>query len=148
MSDSEENDLLYVCSLIEYTARVTCNRRSDVVKMMGKKELAWQLEFVDVSHCLPFEQTADELIDKFDIQKGSFDSIGECKYDVPSYIAIGGLYRRLITQVMDSIDDVVDVMYEVFCSFISDEVSNFNSSLYYNNPDYIKHSYLSGRLLP
>ncbi|WP_125005709.1 DUF3990 domain-containing protein [Clostridium tagluense] len=35
----------------------------------------------------------------------------------------------------------------VFQSFISDEISDFNISVYYSNPEYLKYSYLEGKLL-
>lgn len=31
--------------------------------------------------------------------------------------------------------------------FITDEISDFNSSVYYTNPDYLRCSYLSGEML-
>jgi len=34
MSEKEENDLFYVCSLIEHVGRKTKNRRGDVVAAM------------------------------------------------------------------------------------------------------------------
>ena len=36
---------------------------------------------------------------------------------------------------------------KVYSSFISEEISNFNSNVYYSNPDYIKCSYEAGMLL-
>ena len=44
-------------------------------------------------------------------------------------------------------DDVEQAMIDVFTSFICDEISDFNSNVYYSNPDYIRCSYLDGRLL-
>ena len=35
----------------------------------------------------------------------------------------------------------------IFCSFISDEISNFSTDLYYQNPSYLECSYKEGRLL-
>ena len=32
-------------------------------------------------------------------------------------------------------------LINIFNSFISDEISNFNSDLYYQNPDYLEWSY-------
>ena len=43
--------------------------------------------------------------------------------------------------------NVIDVIYSVFESFISDEISDFNSSVYYSNPEYLKYSYLEGKLV-
>lgn len=37
--NKKENDLFYTCSLIEYIARQTYNKRVDVVEALGKKKL-------------------------------------------------------------------------------------------------------------
>ena len=147
MRSDEENDILYVCALIEYTGRLTKNKNAELVKFLGKDELAWQLEFADVSHCMPFEETSTELIEKFNITEGMFDSEGMCDYEIPSFIAIAGVYSRLIVNLDPSFSKTVDTIYEVFTSFISDEISNFNTSTFYENPSFIYHSYLKGELL-
>ena len=36
---------------------------------------------------------------------------------------------------------------DVLSSFITDEISDFNSSVYYTNPDYLRCSYLEGKML-
>lgn len=147
MNDKEKNDLFYVCSLIEFIGRKTKNRRSTIVDILGKKELKRQLEIAEVNHCLSFEQVSDEIIEYFNIKDGDFDSIGMCKYTVPSIQAIGKEYQRLIMDVINKDSEVVTVMYDVFKSFISDEISDFNSSVYYSSPQYLKYSYLEGKLL-
>ena len=147
MNDTQKNNLFYVCSLIEFIGRKTKNRRATIVKILGKKELFRQLEIADVNHCLSFEQVSDEIIEYFNIQEGDFDSVGICKYNVPSFQAIGKEYQRLIIDVRSEQDDIVDVLYEVFQSFISGEISDFNSSVYYSTPEYLKYSYLDGKLL-
>jgi len=148
MRTKEQNDLLYVSALIEYTGRKMKLRNADLVKIMGKKELAWQLEYADVSHCMSFEETSDELIEKFNILTGDFDSEGMSEYEPPHYIAIAGVYSRLIDKLITSYEEeAVDIMYKVFTSFISDEISNFNTSTFYENPSFIYHSYLKGELL-
>lgn len=147
MNDTEKDNLFYVCSLIEFIGRKTKNRRGNIVKILGKKELSRQLELADVNHCLSFEQVSDELIEYFNIQEGDFDSVGLCKYSVPSFQAIGKAYQRLIIDVSSEQDKIVDVLYDIFQSFISEEISDFNSSVYYSSPEYLKHSYLEGKLL-
>ena len=147
MNDTQKNNLFYVCSLIEFIGRKTKNRRATIVKILGKKELNRQLELADVNHCLSFEQVSDEIIEYFNIQEGDFDSVGLCKYNVPSFQAIGKEYQRLIIDVRSEQDNIVDVLYEVFQSFISDEISDFNSSVYYSTLEYLKYSYLEGKLL-
>ncbi|WP_330671552.1 hypothetical protein [Anaeromicrobium sp.] len=68
MSEEEKNDLVYVCSLIEYIARVTKNKVADIVKILGKPELERQLDLAEVSHCLSFEQVSDEIIEEYRIK--------------------------------------------------------------------------------
>lgn len=146
MTEKEKDDLFYVCTLIEYIARVTANHRGDIVKYFSKEELTRQLRLAEVNHCLTLEQAAGELIEEFHIPDGDFDTVKECKYEVPSVTAIGRLYQQLISDIgMDH--DREQGMIAVFSSFLSDEISNFNSSVYYSNPDYLKHCYLAGEVL-
>lgn len=147
MTDIQKNDLFYVCSLIEFIGRKSKNKRSTIVEILGNEELDRQLSLAEVNHCLSFEQVSDELIEYFNIPDGEFDSVGDCKYTVPSVQSIGKVYQRLIISVASKESNLVDVLYEVFSSFISDEISDFNSSVYYSNPDYLKWCYLEGKLL-
>lgn len=147
MNEKEKNDLFYVCSLIEFLGRKTKNHRSDIVKILGIKELNRQMSLAEVNHCLSFDQVSDELIEYFNIKDGDFDSVKLCKYTVPSFLSIGKEYQRLIIDVRKEKEDIVDVLYNVFTSFISDEISDFNSSVYYSSPEYLKYSYLEGKLL-
>lgn len=41
----------------------------------------------------------------------------------------------------------VEELMKIFSSFISDEISNFNTDLYYQNPSYLEWSYMEGKLL-
>ena len=41
----------------------------------------------------------------------------------------------------------IQELLKIFSSFISDEISNFNTDLYYQNPDYLEWSYREGKLL-
>lgn len=147
MNDIRKNDIFYLCSLIEFIGRKSKNKRGTIVEILGEKELARQLDLAEVNHCLSFEQISDEIIDYFNIKEGDFDSVGLCKYNIPSVQAIGKVYQRLIISLVLQKDDIVHVLSEVFNSFISDEISDFNSSVYYSNPEYLKYSYLEGKLL-
>jgi hypothetical protein len=65
---------------------------------------------------------------------------------VPSHIAIGKDYQRLIEDVSNG-KSIVDTLYEVMTSFISEEISNYNSSLYYSSREYLKACYEAGMIL-
>ena len=80
MTKKERNDYLYVCSLVEYIARRTNNRRGAVVTALGKEGIRKQLYDAEVNHCLSFEQVSDEVIGQYQIRQGDFDTITDCKY--------------------------------------------------------------------
>ena len=43
--------------------------------------------------------------------------------------------------------DVVDALIEVYHSFISDKIDDYNSSVYYENPSYIFESFMADKIL-
>lgn len=146
MSNKEKDNVFYVCTLIEYIARVTSNRRSDIIKFFDKKSLKRQLKLAEVNHCLTFEEVAGELIEEYNIPDGEFNTIKECRYTVPSVTSIGRVYQQLVLSICKK-DEIEEAIMDVFSSFISDEISDFNSNVFYSNPDYIKCSFLEGELL-
>lgn len=146
MITKEYNDLFYVCALIEYIARQTKNHRSYVVKRIGVEGLRRQLKDAEVNHCLSFEQVSDELIERYGIDEGDFETVERCKYKVPDYVDIGKLYATIIEDVIND-EPRENAIYKVFDSFLSDMISDFNSDLYYQNPSYLEQSYLAGKLL-
>lgn len=146
MTKNEINDYFYVCSLIEYIARVTQNHRGYIIEQIGKDGIEKLLRDADVNHCLSFEQVGDEVISEYKISSGDFDTISNCKYTVPNYQDIGKLYCLMIDKCAQDGDKVQELI-DIFSSFISDEISDFSTGLYYQNPDYLQWSYKEGRLL-
>lgn len=146
MTYKEKNDVYYVCCLIEYIARETKNRRKTIVEMIGKDGLQYLYETAEVNHCLTFEEVSDEVINKYEIKEANYDTVAECKYTVPTFMAIGKNYSRLVEDIIED-RNIVDAIYNVFTSFISDEISNFNSSTYYSSREYLRESYKAGYLL-
>ena len=146
MTEKQKNDVLYVCSLIETIARKTKNHRQDVIHHFTKADIERQLRLAEVNPCLSFEQVSDELIEDLNIPDGDFDTAAECRYTVPSATSIGMLYQGLVLSTMKD-DDAAQAILDVFSSFITDEISDFNSNVYYTNPDYLRCSYLEGKML-
>ena len=146
MDEKKKDNIFYVCSLIEFIARETKNHRRDVVSRFTREEIEHELEVADVNHCLSFEQVSDELIEQYNIPEGDFDTVSECKYTVPSVTAIGRVYQQLVLSEA-GIEHAAQGILDVFSSFISDAISDFNSSVYYSSPDYLRCSYEDGYLL-
>ena len=146
MTEKERNDYFYVCALIEYIGRETRNHRGDIVRAIGIKGIEKLLRDAEVNHCLSFEQVSDEVISYYGIEQGDFDTLSGGKYSVPSYLDIGKLYSIMVEDCAEPGKEAEELM-KIFSSFISDAISNFNSDLYYQNPDYLEWSYREGKLL-
>lgn len=146
MTEKQKNDYFYVCSLIEYIARQTQNKRGAIVKLLGREGIDKQLYDAEVNHCLLFEQVSDEVIQQYNIPQGNFDTITGCKYSVPSFLDIGKLYCIMIEDCAEEGKET-DELLKIFSSFISDKISDFQTDIYYQNPSYLECSYEAGYLL-
>lgn len=84
--DQQQNDLFYLCSLIEYMGRKTKNPRGIVVEALGVKELKHIYDFADVYHCENIEKVATELVEKHNIPTGNYDNINNLSdINIPTY---------------------------------------------------------------
>lgn len=143
--DPKENDLFFTCSLIEYIARKTKNKRSDVVNKLGRFTLAKIYDLADVYHCDNIERISDDFIQSAGITEGSFDNIASARYTIPSHWDIGKVYKRLILGISRETNmDVIDSLLAAYNSFVSDKIQNFNSSFYYDAPQNILNAYIYG----
>lgn len=127
MTEKEKNDYFYVCSLIEYIARETKNKRGKITEILGEKGVEKLLYDAEVNHCLSFEQVSDEVIEQYKIPNGDFDTITECKYTIPSFQDIGKLYSIMI----EDRAEIGKELMKIFSSFISDKNSDFRTDVYY-----------------
>ena len=142
-----DNDLFFMCSVIEYIGRVTKNRRADVVTAIGKDRLSRYLELADIYHCEPIENTASDLIEKCGIAEGYFDNTAG-DFNLPTFFDIGKVYKRLIVNITESSGATpIDALMDVYMSWISDKISDYECSMYYENPEYLYLSYLEGEPL-
>ena len=148
LEPQKDNDLFFTCSLIDYIARKTKNTRADIVNALGKSRLEKIYDLADVYHCDNIDRVSDDFIQEAGIKEGNFDNVGTCQYAIPTHWEIGKVYRRLIKQVAeDEKIGVIDALMEVYNSFISPKIDDYNSSAYYENPSYIFESYKEKKML-
>ena len=143
---SENNDLFYVCSLVEYIGRERKLRRSEVVAGLGEETLRRIYRHAGVFHCEPIAKVAADFIALRSLPEGDFDNVAACRYAVPSYWDIGAVHARLIEDVADGADPVSKLM-EVYSSWMSDALSRFNSDLFYQPRAYLAECYRAGTIL-
>lgn len=122
-------------------------RRSVVVKLLGVDTIKRIYKYADVFHCDPIEKVADEFIHLSNIPIDSFDNVAKCRYEVPDYWIIGEVYERLIEDLEEkTTKDVVDLIMEVYSSWIDSVISNYNTDFYYQPREYICECYLEGEV--
>ena len=146
MGSKNNNNLFYTCSLIEYIGRIMKKTRCEVVNSLGKEEINRIYEFADVFHCEPIEKVADEFIEECKIQQDNFDNVADCTYKIPDYWDIGEVYERLIEDSYKD-DEIEKGIWEVYHSWIDQQISNYNSDFYYQPRDYIAACYAEGEVL-
>ena len=143
----EQNDLFFLCSLIEYLGRMTKNHRADIVQALGEKELAHIFALADVYHCENIEKVATELIEKHSIVEGNFDNTKETEdFLIPTHWDIGKVYARLIASLSSSSKEFIPMLIKIYTSWIAPKIDDYRSSMYYENNSYLASSYLAGRV--
>ena len=142
------SNLFYTCSLIEFIGRKQKQKRSELVRMMGKPSIERVYRYADVFHCEPIEKTADDFIVNLNIPEDNFDNVTDCRYMLPDYWTIGEVYERLIEDICgDNEARVIECLIEVYTSWIDGAISNYNTDFYYQSRDYIYECYKEGRVL-
>ena len=145
--ERKSNDLFFTCSLIDYIARKTKNRRADVVNALGKSAIVKIYDLADIYHSDNIEQVSEDFIRSAQISRGSFDNISSARYAIPSHWDVGKVYKRLILGISKNKNiDVVDTLFEAYNSFVSDKIEDFNSSFYYDAPGNILNAFLEGKI--
>ena len=69
--DRKDNDLFFTCSLIDYIARKTKNKRATVVQLLGKKRLEKIYDLADIYHSDNIERVSDDFIEEAHIPTGN-----------------------------------------------------------------------------
>lgn len=145
---AKDNDLFFTCSLIDYIARKTKNTRVDIVDKLGRKNLEKIYDLADVYHSDNIDKVSADFIEEAGIEKGEFDNVQECLYAIPSHWDIGKVYKRLIKGVSEEEGcGTTEALWQVYHSFISEKLDDYNSSMYYENPSYLLECYLENRVI-
>ena len=148
MGESQkDNDLFFACSLIEYIARKTKNHKKYIIEKLEKENINKIYELAEVYHCEDIDKSADEFIEKCNIENGNYDIISECKFRIPTIWELGRVYQRLIIMVNNNENKYVDTLIEVLSSWIIEKIDNYNSSMYYENPSYIYECYIENKII-
>lgn len=140
--ESKANDLFFTCSLIEYIARKTKNKRVDIVNTLGQSVISKIYDLADIYHSDNIDRVSDDFIRDSHITEGTFDNVAAAKYAIPSYWDIGKVYKRLILGIAKEKNmEIPDALFAAYNSFVSDKIDDYNSSFYYEAPQNILNAF-------
>ncbi|MBP5503212.1 MAG: hypothetical protein J6Y24_10545 [Bacteroidales bacterium] len=145
--DITEDDLYFVCYMIEKVSRQIKQPNRYTVNKMGYNELAKKLSSANVLHSQNPLQTASEWIEEFSLEDGTFD-VSAVNPDycqkIPSETQMGKVYKRLILNTMQVGEDFAQAIVRVYNNDICNTLDNYNCSAYYEPSPYIARSYFAG----
>ncbi|OUO28143.1 hypothetical protein [Eubacterium sp. An3] len=142
-----ENDLYFLCYMIERVARKLHQKNKYVVNSISKDEWMCLISLANVLHCENPLKIEAEWIDEYKLKKGNYDITDvdpELVDEIPSETQIGKVYTRLILSTLQPDEDYIDGMIRVYNDAICNTIDNYNSSAYYEPSYVITRAYNNG----
>ena len=140
------DDLYFVCYMIERVARKLKQPNKYVANTIGHDELVKKLSLADILHSEnPLTVEAD-WIDAYQLVEGDYDvtkvNPDLCE-NIPTATQMGKVYKRLILNTLQPNEDYADAIIRVYNSPICEVLDNYNTSAYYEPSPYIARSYFA-----
>ncbi len=142
-----ENDLYFLCYMIERVARKLHQRNRYVVNHISEEEWNRLISLASVLHCENPLKVESEWIEEYHLKKGGFD-ITDVDTDlvdtIPSETQMGKVYVRLIVSTLGRQEDYVEGLIRVYNDDICQTIDNYNCSAYYEPSYVITRAYYDG----
>jgi len=129
-----QNDLFYVCTVIERTARKIKRHNKYVVNKIGEKELENLLRFADIYHSENQDEICDNLVKEYRLRKGEFDIINvneQLCQNVPTINEISKVYERLIWSTTMKGEQISKSVMRIYNNKICRIIDDYNGCAYY-----------------
>ena len=126
-----DNDLYFLCYMIERIARKLHQKNKYVVNSIPKDEWLRLISLANVLHCENTLKIEDEWIEEYKLARGNFDITdvdSELVDEIPSETQMGKVYTRLILSTLQPEEDYIDGMIRVYNDEICDTIDDYNIS--------------------
>lgn len=134
-----DNDLYFICYMIERVARKLHQHNCYIVNQITKDEWVRLISLANVLHCENPLKIEDEWIENYQLEEGDFnifDVDSELVDEIPTATQMGKVYMRLIIGSLQPGEDYVEGMLRVYNDKICTTIDNYNCSAYYE-PSYV-----------
>ncbi len=142
-----QNDLYFVCYMIERVARRIHQKKKYVVNKIGKAALEHLISLANVLHSKNPVTVEEEWIEEYQLETGNIDVTkvdSELVLEIPSTTQIGKVYQRLIEDTLNPTENYVDAMIRIYNDDICNVIDNYNCSAYYEPSYVVAKAYRNG----
>ncbi len=142
-----ENDLYFICYMIERVSRCLHQRNVYVVNAVSPEEWRRLISLANVLHCENPLKVVDEWVEEYQLEGGNFDIEDvdkELVERIPSPTQIGKVYMRLIVDSLLPEEDYIDALIRVYNDEICLKIDDYNCSAYFEPSYVILRAYLNG----
>lgn len=143
----EENDLYFLCYMIERVARKLHQKNKYVVNKISYDEWMRLISLANVLHCENPKKIEDEWIEEYKLEKGEYDVFDvdrELVDYIPTPTQMGKVYKRLIIDTKQPGENYVDGMLRVYNDELSETLDDYNTGAFYEPSYFIARAYNNG----
>ena len=142
-----QNDLYFLCYMIERVARKLQQKNSYVVNAISMKEWMRLISLASVLHCENPIKIEDEWIHEYKLHKGEFDRTvvnPNLVESIPTETQMGKVYMRLIVDTLQPGENYVEGLIRVYNDEICEKIDDYNCGAYYEPSYVIARAYNEG----
>ena len=142
-----ENDLFFICFLIEKVSRHIHQRNAYVVNKLGYDNLYHLTSVANVLHCENSDQVICDVIEEYGLEEGDFhiENVNrELCTNIPTEFDMGKVYTRLIVDTLYPDEDYVEGILRIYNDEICRTLDDYNNGSYYEPSYVIAHAYKNG----
>lgn len=134
-----ENDLFFICFLIEKVSRHTHQRNAYVVNKLGYDNLYHLTSVANVLLCENSDQVVSDVIEEYGLEQGDFhiENVNrELCTNIPTEFDMGKVYTRLIMDTLYPDEDYIAGILRIYNDEICRTLDDYNNGSYYE-PSYV-----------
>lgn len=142
-----ENDLFFICFLIEKASRHIHQRNAYVVNKLGYDPLYHLISVANVLHCENSDQVICDAIEEYGLEQGNFhiENVNrELCTNIPTEFDMGKVYTRLIVDTLYPDEDYIAGILRIYNDEICRTLDDYNNGFYYEPSYVIARAYKNG----
>lgn len=142
-----ENDLYYICFMIEKVSRHIHQRNQYVVNKLGYDNLYHLMSVANVLHCENSDKVVQDWIEEYGLETGEFNITSvdaDLCTNIPTELDIAKVYTRLILDTLLPNENYIKGLIRIYNDEICRTLDDYNNGSYYEPSYVIARAYKNG----